>query len=133
MCRHTRHPLHRLSAAFIVVLSLLFSQLALAAYVCPSPADASAKEAMAAMVAAGAPCAGMDQAQPALCHQIAADVAQSVEGGKLPAMALRSWVHVLWLSPVLLPVITDTLPAALARQARPPPAPLFLATRRLRV
>ena len=34
-----RRPLHRLAAAFLVVLSLLFSQLAMAGYVCPQQSD----------------------------------------------------------------------------------------------
>ena len=40
---------HRLTTTFFVVLSLLFSQLALANYVCPGQADAAA---MAEMMAA---------------------------------------------------------------------------------
>ena len=52
----SRLRLHRLTTTFFVVLSLLFSQLALASYVCPLEADA---EAMAAMVQAGQPCDGI--------------------------------------------------------------------------
>ena len=57
-------PMHRrfarrLSTTFFVVLALLFSQLALANYVCPA-------QAAAAAMAAGAPCDGMDPSQPVL-------------------------------------------------------------------
>lgn len=62
--------------AFFVVVSLLFSQLALAGYVCPGTPDT---EAMAEMMASGAPCEGMDLAQPLLCFQHAADLSLSFE------------------------------------------------------
>lgn len=71
-----RRPLHRLTTACFAVIALLFSQLALANYVCPGQADAAA---MTRMVAAGEPCAGMDAAQPTLCHQHANAVPQSFE------------------------------------------------------
>ena len=58
-----RHFAHRLTTALVVVLSLLFSQLALANYVCPEQADAAA---MRASMASGQPCEGMDKARPAL-------------------------------------------------------------------
>ena len=38
----TRRRLHRLTTTLLVVMSLLFSQLALANYVCPAQADAAA-------------------------------------------------------------------------------------------
>ena len=125
-----RRSLHRLTTAFFVVLSLLFSQLALASYVCPGQSDA---EAMAAMMAAGQPCAGMDAAQPALCHQHAAGSAQSFEAVKLPAVSQPVIVQVLELPLVLDAGEAVALPMAATPQARPPPAPLFLSTLRLRV
>ena len=125
-----RHSVHRLTATFFVVLSLLFSQLALANYVCPGQADA---EAMAQTMAAGAPCEGMDQAQPVLCHQHAAGTAQSFEAVKLPAASLPMVVQVLVMPLVLQAVDIEALPAASAPEARPPSDPLFLSTLRLRV
>jgi len=125
---------HRLTATFFVVpslvLSLLFSQLALANYVCPGQVDAAA---MAAMMAAGEPCEGMDQAQPVLCHQHAAGSAQSFEAAKLPAASLPMVVQVLVMPLVLLDAEAEALPMASAPEARPPPDPLFLSTLRLRV
>jgi len=122
--------LHRLSTAFLVVLSLLFSQLALAGYVCPAQRDA---QAMAAMMDAGLPCEGMDAQQPALCHQHAADAAQGFEAVKLPVLAQPALLQVLELPPVLEAEAARAVPAAALSEAQPPPAPLFLSTLRLRV
>jgi len=125
-----RRSAHRLGATMFVMLSLLFSQLALASYACPGQADVAA---MAEMMAAGQPCEGMDPAQPVLCHQHCAGAAQSFEAAKLPAASLPMVVQVLVLPPVLEAVEADVLPAASAPEARPPPDPLFLSTLRLRV
>ena len=123
--------LHRLTTAFFVVLSLLFSQLALANYVCPGATDAVA---MAEMMAAGEPCEGMDQAQPALCHQHAAGVAQTVDAVKVPAPSLPAIVQVLVVPLVFDAVEAVDVPmAAATSEVRPPPDPLFLSTLRLRV
>lgn len=121
---------NRLLTTFCVVLSLLFSQLALASYVCPAEADAAA---MAAMMAAGEPCSGMDQAQPVLCHQHSAGAAQSFEAVKVPAPSLPANVQVLVVPPLLQAAESTAVPVAADTQARPPPDPLFLSTLRLRV
>lgn len=125
-----RRPLHRLCTAFIVVLSLLFSQLALAAYVCPVEADA---QAMAALMASGEPCEGMDAQQPVLCHQHAADPGKSFEAFKLPALALPMVISVLERPFELDADRARAVPRAATPEARPPPDPLFLSTLRLRV
>ena len=124
-----RRRCHRLATALCAVLSLLFSQLALANYACPAQADA----AMAAMMAAGLPCEGMDAAQPALCHAHAAGAAQSFEAVKLPAPSLPLLVQMLALPPVLDAAAAVALPVPAVAEAKPPPDPLFLATLRLRV
>lgn len=121
---------HRLTTALFVVFSLLFSQLALAGYACPGQADAAA---MAARMAAGEPCEGMDPAQPALCHQHSAGAAQSFEAVKVPAASLPAIVQVLVVAPVLDAVEAVDVPSTAAAQAHPPPDPLFLSTLRLRV
>lgn len=120
----------RLTATIFVVLTLLFSQLALAAYLCPGQEDA---DAMAEMMAQGGPCEGMDQSQPVLCHDHAASTPLTVEAAKIPAPTLPMIVQVL-----LVPLIQDAAQAAAAPRAsatepRPPPDPLFLSTLRLRV
>ncbi|MGK2899580.1 MAG: hypothetical protein ACSLE9_12995 [Burkholderiaceae bacterium] len=125
-----RRRLHRLTTAFFVVLSLLFSQLALANYVCPGATDTLV---MAEMMAAGVPCEGMDQAQPTLCHQHSAGAAQSFEAVKVPVPSLPAIVQVL-----VVPLVLDTaqavdVPVAATSEVHPPPDPLFLSTLRLRV
>ncbi len=125
-----RRPVHRLTTALVVVLSLLFSQLALASYVCPVQA---APAAMAAMMEAGVPCEGMDTQQPALCHEHSADPAKTFEAVKLPALAQPVLVQVLELPPVLDGGEARAVPAMASPEARPPPDPLFLSTLRLRV
>jgi len=127
---HVRRAAHRLSTVFCMVLSLLFSQLALASYVCPGQRDA---QALAAMMAAGQPCQGMDSAQPTLCHQHASASVQSFEVNPLPAASAPALVQVLELPPVLDADAALALPMAATPEARPPPDPLFLSTRRLRV
>ncbi|MDL2339578.1 MAG: hypothetical protein QFE16_17230 [Pseudomonadota bacterium] len=112
------------------MLALLFSQLALAHYVCPGQDNT---QTMAAMMASGEPCEGMDPAQPALCHQHSAGAAQSFEVVKLPAASLPAFVQVL-----ILPLVPDAdqsvaAPITSTPDARPPPDPLFLSTLRLRV
>jgi hypothetical protein len=126
-----RRRLHRLTTTFFVAVSLLFSQLALANYVCPGATDAVV---MAEMTAAGVPCDGMDQAQPTLCHQHSAGVAQSFEAVKVPAPSLPAIVQVLVVPLVLDAVEAVDVPlAATGSDEHPPPDPLFLSTLRLRV
>jgi hypothetical protein len=122
-----RRRLHRRTATFFVVLSLLFSQLALAQYVCPQQADV---EAMAARMAAGAPCGGMDPEQPVLCHQHATDPGKTFEAVKLPTAAPPAVAQVLEL-----PLVQEArvVPPTTSFEPRPPPDPLFLSTLRLRV
>jgi hypothetical protein len=126
----SHRSLHRLTTTLFVVLSLLFSQLALANYVCPAQVDAAA---MAGMMASGVPCEGMDPAQPALCHQHSSGSAQSFEAVKLPTASLPMVVQVLVLPLVLDAVGPETLTVSSSTETRPPPEPLFLSTLRLRV
>jgi hypothetical protein len=125
-----RRPVHRLTAAFFVVVSLLFSQLAMASYNCPAEVNAAA---MADMAASGVPCDGMDTAQPALCHEHSASAPQSFEAVKLPVASLPMVVQVLELPLVLDAADAVLTPFAATPEARPPPDPLFLSTLRLRV
>lgn len=99
-----RSSIHRLLT--FMVLSLLFSQLALANYVCPQQ---SATAAMAAMMAAGEPCAGMDTEQPVLCHQYGINAPQSAEWAKLPTPSLPAIVQVLLVPAVLDATSTSAL------------------------
>lgn len=114
----------------LVVLSLLFSQLALAAYVCPVDANPAG---MAETMAAGMPCESADTAQPGLCHQHGVDVARLFELAQAATPTLPAVIQVL-----LIPATPDVndavaMPPASAREAQPPPHPIFLSTLRLRV
>ncbi|WP_218509542.1 hypothetical protein [Variovorax sp. dw_308] len=121
---------HRCFTIFVVMLSLLFSQLALAGYSCPAMA---APESMAERMARGAPCEGSDEAQPVLCHQHAVNASQSFEPAKPVTPSLPIVVQVL-PAPTLVPMAEGlSLPLANEPDQRPPPDPVFLATRRLRV
>lgn len=125
-----RRPIHRLTAAIFVVMSLLFSQLAMASYSCPAEVKSAA---MAEMAASGMPCEGMDKAQPALCHEHSTSAPQSFEAVKLPVASLPMVVQVLELPFVLDSADAATEPFASTPEARPPPDPIFLSTLRLRV
>ncbi|AMO25580.1 hypothetical protein UC35_19285 [Ramlibacter tataouinensis] len=128
----------RLTTSFVVVLSLLFAQLALANYVCPT-VEAGQDEPMTMDMAPGQPCesmgAGMvkDQDQPVLCHQHCVNAPQSFDPVQVPSVSLPAVVHVH-----IVPLLLDTdsrEPGFYAEvgRARPPPDPLFLSTLRLRV
>ncbi|MCA0177157.1 MAG: hypothetical protein LCH73_12865 [Proteobacteria bacterium] len=121
---------HRQTTTFLMVLSLLFAQLALAAYVCPVVTEALA---MADMRMADQPCDGMDPLQPVLCHDHMADAGQTFEAVKVPTASLPAIVQVLALPLVLDADAARAVPMAATPEARPPPDPLFLATLRLRV
>lgn len=127
-----RRPVSRLFTAFLVVLSLLFSQLALANYVCPT---GTVGEEVVMEMAPGEPCGGMasDRDQPVLCYQHCADAPQSFDPVQVPAVSLPAVVLVLLLPAVLDNEATESAAMADARQARPRPDPLFLSTLRLRV
>ena len=125
-----RRPVHRLTATLFVVMSLLFSQLAMASYTCPAAVKSAA---VAEMVASGMPCDGMDQAQPALCHEQATSAPQSFEAVKVPVPSLPLVIQVLQLPVVLDAAEAAVVPPADTPEARQPPDLLFLATLRLRV
>nr|WP_315231870.1 hypothetical protein [uncultured Albidiferax sp.] len=115
---------------FLMVLSLLFSQLALANYICPSTSGAAA---MAEAMVAGEPCEGMDMAQPVLCHQFKVNAPQSVEQAKVATPTLPAIIQVLVVPAVLDAASTEALTVEATAEARPPPDPIFLSTLRLRV
>jgi hypothetical protein len=136
-----RRSAQRLTTTFFVVLSLLFSQLALANYVCPEPAQGPA-EMPAMQTAAGEPCESMgmaagqamDQEQPVLCHQHCVNAPQSFDPVQVPAVSLPAVVQVLVVPhPMDAGATASVVFAQAARERPPPPDPLFLSTLRLRV
>lgn len=104
--------------------------MALANYLCPAQAPLPS---MREMMAAGVPCAGMDDLQPALCHQHAADAGQVVQAAQVIALSLPAILQVLLVPAVLGAGDAVAIPRAATLEAQPPPDPVFLATRRLRV
>lgn len=135
-----RRTAHRLTTTFFVVLSLLFSQLALANYVCP-PAASAPGEPMTMEMTAGEPCEGMDMAagkgmdqeQPVLCHQHCVNAPQSFDPVQVPVVSLPVVVQVLVVPLLLDAGAAESVVFAHAGRERPPPDPLFLSTLRLRV
>lgn len=129
--------------AWIALLGILFSQLAVAAYACPLMAgpmsDAPASEQVADDMA-GMPCEGLtvdasielDADQPGLCVQHCGQGSQSVDTS--PPVALHPALVLAFVLPV--PVLSDSAgdryarPPGLAQLAEPPP---FLRTGRLRI
>ncbi len=112
-----------------MIVALLFSQLALASYVCPG---LSVEERMSEVMASGLPCDGDDPSQPALCHQHATDASQSFQMAKVAAPSLPTVVQMF-----VLPGLHDwarplVVPFGERPEARPPPDPLYLETLRLR-
>jgi hypothetical protein len=110
-------------------MALLFSQLALASYVCPG---LSAEESMSEKMASGLPCDGDDPSQPVLCHQHAADASQSFQMAKVAAPSLPTVVQMLVLPSVLDGARPLVVPFGERPEGQPPPDPLFLQTLRLR-
>ena len=124
-----RHLLGRKTIPFVIV-SLLLSQLALANYLCPAEVPSPA---MASMMAAGVPCEEMDEAQPTLCHQHAAEPGLVVQPAQVVSPSLPMVVQVLVIPTVLAAGDAVAVPRASTPEAQPPPDPIFLTTLRLRV
>jgi len=124
----------RLTTTLLVVLSLLFSQLALATYLCPAPGIPGAQSARVAMEL-GEPCEGMasDEKQPVLCYQHCANPPQSADSVKLPTLSLPAVIQVILVPLSIDGSDPDLVTLARAGEPQPPPEPLFLATLRLRV
>ncbi|MES2259960.1 MAG: hypothetical protein V4724_15660 [Pseudomonadota bacterium] len=113
----------RVLVALVTLFSLLFAQLAVAAYVCP---DLNTTKMAARMVHENMPgCQGMDDtAQPGLCHAHCAAGQQSLDLPATPHVA----PFIAGELSVILPRIEDGVPALpcaagsllLARSTAPP-------------
>jgi hypothetical protein len=124
------HLLPRFATTLLMVVSLLFAQVASATCVCAAAAD---QVAMAKMMASGQPCDGMDAAQPVPCHLQGAAVSPTFEVVKVASAWLPAIVQMLVVPLVLDPADAAALAVAASVPVRPPPDPVFLATLRLRV
>lgn len=134
-----RRSTQRLTTTMLMVFSLLFSQWALASYVCSPGATAQTEHAGLAMeMADGQPCPGMaagqiDTEQPVLCYQHCAGAPQSFDPVHLPALSLPAVLLVLLVPALRDASSTQASTAEDAAQARRRSDPLFLSTLRLRV
>ena len=126
--RTHRRPLRCLTTWFLVA-ALLFSEMALASYVCPGLSD---DERMSEKMATGLPCDGDDPEMPVLCHQHATDASQSFEMAKVAAPSLPTLVQMFTLPSLLDWARPLVVPFGERPEAQPPPDPLFLQTLRLR-
>ena len=103
----------RCVAAFIALFSMLFMQLAVAGYACPELNIGLTGKPVAMSADAGSMpgCAGMDAAQPSLCHAHAQAGKQSLDKPELPQV--QSFVAALTL------VFDDIEPAYSTIAAQP--------------
>lgn len=107
---------HRLVAALIALASLLFMQLAVAAYACPMPPHETA--------APMADCAGMDGMNASLCQAHAQPVKQSLD--KAPTPAVQPFVASAVLAEVagldqLMPRSASVAPRSIPAAGAAPP------------
>ena len=124
---------HRLLTVLVMLISLLFMQLAVASYACPGLAiQGHAKvQTAGAALHAGMPCAesmglaepmAMDEQLPALCHADCQDGKQMSDGHQiqLPAMAPDHVAAYVILPAAALPSGQAPQAPLLARAAAPP-------------
>lgn len=77
----------RVVAAFIALFSILFMQLAVASYACPSLSAGHGAQAVAAMPTGDmAGCHDMDPVQPSLCHAYGQSGNQSLDKPAVPPL-----------------------------------------------
>lgn len=114
---------HRLLTAFLAVISLLFMQLAVAGYVCPTGVAgvANGGASMPMVHHAGMPCAEsmaktMDQDQPGLCHAHCQADQQSADTYQLPSLPMM---------PAVVADFPTVVVTAAAARAAPLQAPLL--------
>ncbi|EGF30317.1 hypothetical protein IMCC9480_1708 [Oxalobacteraceae bacterium IMCC9480] len=108
-------PLRRLLVVFVAIIGVLFAQLALAAYACPGQTSAMVVQAMP-------DCAGMDLAQPGLCHASQHDGHQVPDKPGTPhAPLFIPAALVRQLVPATLPVPRRIPPGFLLARTTAPP------------
>lgn len=78
----------RFAAALIALFSMLFMQLAVASYACPSLSSGQGGQAVAAAMADAdmAGCKDMDPVQPSLCHAYGQSGDQSLDKPAVPPL-----------------------------------------------
>ena len=110
---------HRLITVLFALTSLLFTQLALAGYVCPGSAS---KVVEASMPCAESMSMAMDQEQPSLCHAHCQEGQQKADTYQMPVLASLPNYGADYLISRILPVPIGThLQAPLLRRSSTPP------------
>lgn len=118
----------RVVAALIALLSMLFMQLAVAAYACPTLERGISQETMEVMLDMGAdtmtPCHEMDKKQPSLCHASEQAGKQSLDKPHSPPVAVFVPITLFsTLHPIALPNLSASQwqdPFSLVRSTAPP-------------
>ncbi len=96
----------RVIAAIVALLSMLFMQLAVAAYACPALSQASMQMDLPA--ASMEHCKGMDAQAPALCHAHDQAGNQSIDKSEPPQIqAFAANGLVLPVAPVVYPTVSS--------------------------
>lgn len=113
--------------ACILVITVLTSGIAMAAYVCPELVDTPMSDTMEGM-----PCAGMDKERPVHCAEYQAGNDQALEHlAAAPTLTPPTISFVIpAVSPGVPPVITSFWPAVPRDPGNHPP---YLRTQRLRI
>ena len=111
--------------AWLCLSTVLFLQLAVAAYACPRTDSGTAT--LAAVVPAAQPCPGMDQERPKLCEQHCAQNSQSVDtqphsNTNPPVLAL---IAIIVQPDLYLPIRPSIYGALLVTVVDPPPLVRF--------
>lgn len=118
---------HRSLVAWIALLGIVFSQLAVAAYACPGLSPSDAAQQVKSMNMAGMPCADAGMAatveQPALCVQHCDQGNQTVGGVQSPDFQPALVLLLVLQVPTIeaLPGLLGAQAPLLARGASPPP------------
>lgn len=114
----------RFVAALVTLFSLLFTQLAVASYVCPDSTPQSVSVASGVNHSAMAGCTGMDVKQPGLCKAHCDGASQSLDAPAAPHVApfvAAALTCVLPDAALAEPVHGTENTATLLRQATSPP------------
>lgn len=120
-----RNRRNRLVTVLFALLSLLFMQMAVAGYACPSTGSKVAEAAV--MADAGMPCAGamsmdMDDEQPNLCHAHCQADSQSADKYQFPSLvAVDALPTAPALQVALLSFVEAPAPAPHLRRTTAPP------------
>ena len=116
----------RLLTTIVAIFSMLFMQLAVAAYACPETSSGSQAAAAIAMAQDMPNCDGMDPEQSTLCHMFAygEPTTKSIDKPPVPNLppfvAVESVLNLAIFDLVSPPAVQAYPPIALTRTSAPP-------------